>query len=109
MITDPFLEFLVVDNDDGTETVEKKDSDDYWEKRYHVEENKCPSFLRKMTTEILKAGKYLNVIRECGKDISSVSVRHFSCLIYQFSSHVLIWVKKSIIDITGFTTSLQHT
>ncbi len=72
MITDPFLEFVVVDNDQGDGKMEQ--SDDYWEKRYHLEESKCPIFLRKMMNEILKAGKYLNVIRECGKDISMVAV-----------------------------------
>lgn len=73
MITDPFLEFVVTDNDQGSGKMEQ--SDDYWEKRYQLDDTKCPSFLKKMMPEILKAGKYLNVIRECGKDISSVSVR----------------------------------
>jgi hypothetical protein len=73
MIRDPFDEFFVSEGDRlaglGSDSGEFVASDDYWEKRYKAEEDKCPSFLKKVETEILKAGKYLNVIRQCGKDL----------------------------------------
>ncbi|XP_058828888.1 gamma-tubulin complex component 2 homolog isoform X1 [Topomyia yanbarensis] len=39
---------------------------DYWEKQYTVRLDKVPCFLNKYADVILRTGKYLNVIRECG-------------------------------------------
>ena len=75
MIKDPFSEFFVYEVEvdrmtgSGSENDEFVASDDYWEKRYKADLKNCPSFLKKVEDEILKAGKYLNVIRQCGKDL----------------------------------------
>ncbi|EDW29445.1 GL22776 [Drosophila persimilis] len=61
-------EFLVQDNDTGRlYTMTGSYSDDYWEKRYTVCRDGVTTFLKKHTDMILATGKYLNVIRLCGK------------------------------------------
>ncbi|XP_071453118.1 gamma-tubulin complex component 2-like isoform X2 [Hetaerina americana] len=72
VINDPYEEFLVEDN----EVIEMEElpldySDDYWEKRYTVRRERIPSFLEKVADVILRTGKYLNVIRQCGKVFKS--------------------------------------
>lgn len=62
------FQFLVKDN----EVIQKEDmpvdySADYWDKKYSIEREKIPKFLESVADIILKAGKYLNVIRQCGK------------------------------------------
>ncbi|KAL3266582.1 hypothetical protein HHI36_010746 [Cryptolaemus montrouzieri] len=68
IISDPISEFLIEDN----EVVQKDDmpvdySSDYWDKKYAIRRERTPKFLEPMADKILKAGKYLNVIRQCGK------------------------------------------
>ncbi|XP_045479491.1 gamma-tubulin complex component 2-like isoform X2 [Harmonia axyridis] len=68
IITDPIKEFLIEDN----EVVQKEEmpldySSDYWDKKYAIRRERIPKFLEPMADKILKAGKYLNVIRQCGK------------------------------------------
>ncbi|XP_034120868.1 gamma-tubulin complex component 2 homolog [Drosophila guanche] len=58
-------EFLVQDND--TAGLPGRHADDYWEKRYSVRHEQVPAFLSRYTDIILSTGKYLNVIRQCGK------------------------------------------
>ncbi|XP_034658527.1 gamma-tubulin complex component 2 homolog, partial [Drosophila subobscura] len=58
-------EFLVQDND--TAGLSGRYSDDYWEKRYSVRHEQVPGFLSRHADIILSTGKYLNVIRQCGK------------------------------------------
>jgi gamma-tubulin complex component 2 len=62
------MQFLVKDN----EVIQKEDmpvdySADYWDKKYSIEREKIPKFLESVADIILKAGKYLNVIRQCGE------------------------------------------
>ena len=63
-----FVQFLVEDN----EVIQKEElpldySADYWEKRYTIRRERIPVFLERMADVILRTGKYLNVIRQCGK------------------------------------------
>lgn len=72
VIVDDTQEFLVADN----EVIHKGElpehySDDYWEKRYTIRNNSIPTFLEKYSDIILRTGKYLNVIRQCGKRVMS--------------------------------------
>lgn len=58
---------MVEDN----EVVQKEDlpmdySADYWAKRYTIRRERIPKFLERVSDHILRAGKYLNVIRQCG-------------------------------------------
>lgn len=42
-------------------------SADYWLKKYTIRRERIPIFLESVSDIILRAGKYLNVIRQCGK------------------------------------------
>lgn len=63
-----FVQFLVEDN----EVIQREElpldySADYWEKRYTIRRERIPVFLERVADVILRTGKYLNVIRQCGK------------------------------------------
>nr|XP_042898815.1 gamma-tubulin complex component 2 isoform X2 [Parasteatoda tepidariorum] len=71
IISDCYSEFLVEDN----EIIKKEDlpheySDAYWEKRYTIRCDQIPTFLVKAADMILRTGKYINVIRQCGKTVN---------------------------------------
>lgn len=56
---------------EDNEIVQKEDmpddySADYWDKKYAIRRERIPKFLEPVSDIILKAGKYLNVIRQCG-------------------------------------------
>lgn len=67
-VEDPYLEFMVEDHQ--VVSMDKLSptaySDDYWEKRYTLRRDRVPSFLLPQTDQILRTGKYLNVIKQCG-------------------------------------------
>ncbi|KAH8396173.1 hypothetical protein KR222_004543, partial [Zaprionus bogoriensis] len=70
VIVDSTQEFLVEDN----EVIHRGElpehySDDYWERRYTIRKDCIPTFLEKHADKILRTGKYLNVIRQCGKRV----------------------------------------
>lgn len=69
VIRDPKMEFLVEDNEKECQNPEQNENyfDDFWEKRYVIRTEKIPRFLEKQADVILRTGKYLNVVRECGK------------------------------------------
>lgn len=68
-VEDPYFEFMVEDHQ--VVSLDKLSataySDDYWEKRYTLRRDRVPSFLLPLTDQILRTGKYLNVIKQCGK------------------------------------------
>ncbi|XP_073965676.1 gamma-tubulin complex component 2-like isoform X2 [Choristoneura fumiferana] len=75
IIVDPFQEFMIEDN----ELVNKEElpvdySADYWEKRYSIQKDRVPKFLEKYTDIILRTGKYLNVISQCGNAIMKTNI-----------------------------------
>lgn len=73
-IRDPYEEFMIVESRKvSKENIKEDFNDAYWEQRYTIRENYVPSFLVPLKTKILLAGKYLNVIRECGIHLSQVS------------------------------------
>ncbi|XP_005091505.1 gamma-tubulin complex component 2 [Aplysia californica] len=70
IIKDPFSEFLVEEN----ETIQKEKlqedyNDAYWEKHYSVFQERIPVFLEQVADKILNTGKYLNVVRQCGRNV----------------------------------------
>ncbi|XP_044734773.1 gamma-tubulin complex component 2-like isoform X2 [Chrysoperla carnea] len=68
IINDPFKEFLVEDNQLVSKSEEPTAyADDFWEKRYSIRRERTPVFLEKVADVILRTGKYLNVVRQCGK------------------------------------------
>lgn len=69
IIKDPYCEFLVEEN----ETIQKEKlqedyNDAYWEQHYTICRERIPVFLEQVADKILNTGKYLNVIRLCGRD-----------------------------------------
>lgn len=66
-IKDPHSEFLIKEQQSiKREKLEEDYTDEYWEKRYTIRENDVPPQLEGVKDKILLAGKYLNVVRECG-------------------------------------------
>lgn len=120
-IDDPQNEFLIEDNEilRRDETPENY-STDYWEKRYTPRRERIPRFLEKYSDIILRTGKYLNVIRQCGKKIDSSIQNRFSSFCptktnyiniiqesYEFASTVLLDVLLEENDLMGHLISIK--
>lgn len=66
-IKDPHAEFLVKEQKSiKRERLEQDYTDEYWERRYTIREQDVPPQLEAVKDKVLLAGKYLNVVRECG-------------------------------------------
>uniref|UniRef100_A0ABI0P0P2 Gamma-tubulin complex component n=1 Tax=Bos taurus TaxID=9913 RepID=A0ABI0P0P2_BOVIN len=70
IIDDPYSEFMVEEHELRKEKIQEDYNDKYWELRYTVVQRHIPSFLQKMAGKVLSTGKYLNVVRECGHDVT---------------------------------------
>lgn len=73
-IKDPHAEFLIKEQRSiKRERLDQDYTDEYWEKRYTIRDNLVPPQLEGVKDKVLLAGKYLNVVRECGGvDVSKV-------------------------------------
>ncbi|KAK2733757.1 hypothetical protein FQN57_001944 [Myotisia sp. PD_48] len=66
-INDPHSEFLVKEQKGiKRDKLEEDYTDEYWDKRYTIRDNEIPPQLEAVKEKVLLAGKYLNVVRECG-------------------------------------------
>ena len=66
-IKDPHAEFLIKEQKSiKKDKLEEDYTDEYWEKRYTIRDNDVPPQLEGVKDKVLLAGKYLNVVRECG-------------------------------------------
>jgi gamma-tubulin complex component 2 len=66
-INDPHSEFLVGERSSiKRERLDEDYTDEYWEKRYYIRDKEVPPQLAAIREKVLLAGKYLNVVRECG-------------------------------------------
>jgi gamma-tubulin complex component 2 len=66
-INDPHGEFLIKEQKSiRKEKLDEDYTDEYWEKRYTIREGEIPPQLEGLRDKVLLAGKYLNVVRECG-------------------------------------------
>lgn len=74
-IRDPHSEFLIKEQKSiRRDRLEQDYTDDYWERRYTIRERDIPPQLQGVKDKVLLAGKYLNVVRECGGvDVSKVA------------------------------------
>ncbi|KAL8999912.1 MAG: hypothetical protein Q9169_001318 [Polycauliona sp. 2 TL-2023] len=72
-IKDPHAEFLIKEQKSiRREELDEDYTDQYWEKRYTIRDTDVPPQLEAVKDKVLLAGKYLNVVRECGGlDIST--------------------------------------
>merc|ERR1719204_30459 len=71
IIDDPFNEFMIGERTDITkESISKRTtSDAYWNNRYLLRRGHVPRFLFDIKSEILSAGKYLNVMLQSSKKV----------------------------------------
>jgi gamma-tubulin complex component 2 len=82
ILEDPFNEFIVRENKACLkENIEKDFNDNYWGERFTYRDEMIPIFLTKHKEKVLHSGKYLNVIRECNKDIKYPWPEHENKLI----------------------------
>ncbi|KAF2238435.1 hypothetical protein EV356DRAFT_507566 [Viridothelium virens] len=66
-IKDPHGEFLIREQKSiKREELDRDYTDAYWEKRYAIRKDDVPPQLEGVKDKVLLAGKYLNVVRECG-------------------------------------------
>lgn len=66
-IKDPHSEFLIKEQRSiKRERLDQDYTDEYWEKRYTMRDALVPPQLEAVKDKVLLAGKYLNVVRECG-------------------------------------------
>ncbi|KRK06576.1 gamma-tubulin complex component 2 homolog isoform X2 [Drosophila yakuba] len=121
VIVDRNQEFLVEDNEViHRDELPEHYSDDYWERRYNVRRDHIPSFLEKYSDKILRTGKYLNVIRQCGKrvmptqemhlEFDPTSERHVSVIndAYYFAARMLLDVLLTENDLMGHLQSVKR-
>ncbi|XP_067000772.2 gamma-tubulin complex component 2 [Anabrus simplex] len=121
VICDPFHEFLVEDNEVIQYEEQPIDySADYWEKRYMIRRERIPLFLEGMSDVILRTGKYLNVIRQCGKIVKAPQAeslmytlhdRQYAETIeeaYRFASKTLLELLMDENDLMGRLRSVKH-
>ena len=70
-IHDIYGEFLVEERENlNKDNMIDEFNDTYWDTKYKIRTEQFPTFLNKVADKILTAGKYLNVIRECGKEVA---------------------------------------
>ncbi|OAC99740.1 hypothetical protein MUCCIDRAFT_127297, partial [Mucor lusitanicus CBS 277.49] len=81
-IKDSYNEFMVLEKKSVKKENLKEDyNDTYWETRYTIREGSVPVFLEPMKNQILLAGKFLNVVRECGQmRLNILQAALLSCL-----------------------------
>ncbi|CAB3373626.1 Hypothetical predicted protein [Cloeon dipterum] len=114
VINDPFDEFMVEDNQVETEgELSTENCDGYWEKRYTIRKDRVPLFIADFAEKILRTGKYLNVMQQCGKRIYSPQKSRTEYTLhggkceevieeaYQFSSKMLLELLLHDYDLIG--------
>ena len=68
LLEDPFNEFFISEHRQfRKENIEQDLNDRYWEERFTFRDEMVPIFLEKQKFKVMHAGKYLFVIRECGR------------------------------------------
>ena len=72
VLNDSYNEFQLHSNDNVTtaSTAVSAFDDSYWDSRFSLRHAQLPVFLQQTADRVLTTGKYLNVIRECGRDVS---------------------------------------
>ncbi|KAG8422608.1 gamma tubulin complex Spc97/GCP2 subunit Alp4 [Metarhizium acridum] len=67
IIYDPHSEFVIEERKSiNRERLYEDYTDEYWDRRYTIREKDIPPQLEGVKDKVLLAGKYLNVVRECG-------------------------------------------
>eukprot|EP00300_Choanocystis_sp_HF-7_P012422 c17884_g1_i1.p1 GENE.c17884_g1_i1~~c17884_g1_i1.p1 ORF type:complete len:744 (+),score=185.64 c17884_g1_i1:32-2263(+) len=69
-LRDPYQEFAVAEQAHPTSA----DGDQLWQHRHTLRGAQCPSFLQSVQNTILTSGKYVNAIRECGREPNQIDI-----------------------------------
>ncbi|KAK5081551.1 gamma tubulin complex Spc97/GCP2 subunit Alp4 [Lithohypha guttulata] len=120
-IKDPHDEFLVGEKKSiRREKLDEDYTDEYWEKRYFVREKEVPPQLQAVKDKVLLAGKYLNVVRECGGVNISSKMEHTPVSFddprfldnvnhaYSFANQELLSLMLSAHSLRGRLRSIKH-
>ena len=121
LVHDPYSEFMIQEhNTICKDRLHAEYNDAYWERRYTVLQDNIPSFLEHVADKILCSGKYLNVVRECGREVEypttqimeySIHERHYIEQIETAHTRAsrklldLILVER---DLPGYLRSIKH-
>lgn len=121
VVHDPYSEFMIKEHDTiQKDRLHEEYNDAYWDRRYTVQQESIPSFLEHMADKILCSGKYLNVVRECGKEVGypaaqkmqySVHERQYIEQIEAAHSHASRKLLDLILvegDLGGYLRSIKH-
>lgn len=120
-IKDPHDEFLIGEKKSiKREKLDEDYLDDYWEKRYFIREKEIPPQLQAVKDKVLLAGKYLNVVRECGGVNVSSKMEHTPTSFddprfldnvnhaYSFANQELLSLMLSKHSLRGRLRSIRH-
>lgn len=110
-IKDLYAEFLVKEQKSiNRERLSEDYVDDYWERRYTLRDNMPPQ-LESVQHKVLLAGKYLNVVRECGgidisKAISNVPSTFEDPRFFDNVNDAYVYANKSLLNLLLTTYAL---
>jgi gamma-tubulin complex component 2 len=120
-IKDPHGEFLIREQKSiNRERLEEDFTDEYWDKRYTIREKDVPPQLEAAKGKVLLAGKYLNVVRECGgvdisKEMTDVPTTFEDPRFLQNISDAYIHANSSLLnllltthELSGRLRSMKH-
>lgn len=120
-ISDPYSEFMIQENKDiEKDRLHAEFLNRYWECRYIINREGIPIFLEHMAEKILHTGKYLNVVRGCGREVVfpnalelrySLEERHYVEQIeqaYAYAGRQLVSVVMEEYDLMGYLHSIKH-
>ena len=71
-VNDPYGEFMIKENKEINQgSLHEEYNDYFWERRYTAFQENIPIFLELVAEKILQTGKYLNVLRTCGRELET--------------------------------------
>ena len=121
-VSDPYCEFMIKENTEITKgSLHEEYNDYFWERRYTVFQENIPGFLEHAAEKILQTGKFLNVVRNCGKELELLTTslkfeytlkeRYYMEQIegaYSHASNQLLQVIMKEHDLIGYLRSIKH-
>lgn len=121
-VNDPYEEFMIFENKEITiGSLHEEYNDYFWERRYMVSQENTPIFLEQLAEKILHTGKFLNVVRNCGKPLKipekslqfiyTLKEKYYLQLIedaYSHSSKQLLQLMMEEYDLLCFLRSIKH-
>lgn len=112
-IKDPHSEFLIGERSGiKRERMDEDYTDEYWEKRYYIRDREVPAQLEAVKEKILLAGKYLNVVRECGgvnisKKITNIPQTFFDTQFLDNVNTAYLYANSSLLSLLLTQNSLR--